>query len=164
LLLYENEITSVDILKEKTIKDLTQIGGIKRKLAKEIMKEIRDEERKNEWIGKASSPDKPVSRRLRKKNGHLEASSQIVTGYNLNIDQDPEWEALDEDEITELDSEKQDISAYQHGDYSLYRKEITVSGKKRTVHFFSKEKPDEGTSISLASLSRKSSPISNLES
>ena len=60
-----------------------------------------------------------------------------------------EWESYDaEEEVTEI--EKQTTKTYKHGDYTLYKKEIkTSTGKVRTVHFFSKKKPDIGEAVSL---------------
>ncbi|EMR75511.1 hypothetical protein MBGDF03_00647 [Thermoplasmatales archaeon SCGC AB-540-F20] len=39
---------------------------------------------------------------------------------------------------------------YTQGDYTLYEKEMkTSAGKKRTIHFFSKKKPDIGEAVQL---------------
>jgi len=58
-----------------------------------------------------------------------------------------EWESYDIDEIPDT---KPDTSVYSHGDFTLYKKEIkTTTGKKRTVHFFSKKTPDIGEAVQL---------------
>jgi hypothetical protein len=52
--------------------------------------------------------------------------------------------------VDELPEVKPDTSAYTHGDFTLYKKEIkTATGKKRTVHFFSKKIPDVGEPVQL---------------
>lgn len=124
-LLYENGITSIDILKETPIKKLTKIKGIKRKLAKGIKKEIDEIVKKN------------------KENiDHL-----TIEEDNPFIEEDVgEWDSYEEDEIPE----QKEVKSYRYGNYTLYKKEIkTSSGKKRTVHFFSKTEPDEGVSVKL---------------
>jgi len=121
-LLYENGITSVDILKGKSVRDLTRIKGIKRKLAKRIKKEIKRMDKKiedkKEYDEKLShgTKDEPFV----KEKAH-----------------DEEWESYGTDEM-----QKQ---GYTYEDYTLYKKKIeTKSGKKRFVRFFSKAEPDEG--------------------
>ncbi len=58
-----------------------------------------------------------------------------------------EWESYDVEEMPEV---KPDTSAYTHGDFTLYKKEIkTVTAKKRTVHFFSKKIPDVGEPVQM---------------
>ena len=50
-----------------------------------------------------------------------------------------EWKSFAKGETTE------EQEGYRHGDYTLYVKDVeTKSGKKRTVHFFSKGEPEEG--------------------
>ncbi len=52
-MLYENGITSVDVLRETPLKELTKIKGIGRKLAKKIKKEVGETPEKtddeNDW-------------------------------------------------------------------------------------------------------------------
>ena len=123
-LLIDNGYKSVDDLKDITIKELTRIKGIKRKTAKKIKRDIKN--------------------------------------YYENIK--PEFESIDDElsdeefEQTDFSDEKVDDSSLIHrkdgvfifGDYTLYRKEITLqSDKKRVIHFFSKEKPDDGEKVDL---------------
>lgn len=123
-LLVDNGYKSVDDLKEITIKELTKIKGIKRKTAKKIKRDIKN--------------------------------------YFENIK--PEFESIDDElsdeefEQTDFSDEKVDDSSliyrkdgvFIFGDYTLYRKEITLqSDKKRVIHFFSKEKPDDGEKVDL---------------
>jgi len=123
-LLIDNGYKSVDDLKDITIKELTRIKGIKRKTAKKIKRDIKN--------------------------------------YYENIK--PEFESINDElsdeefEQTDFSDEKVDDSSLIHrkdgvfifGDYTLYRKEITLqSDKKRVIHFFSKEKPDDGEKVDL---------------
>ena len=124
-LLLDNGYNSNDDLKDVTIKDLTKIKGIKRKIAKKIKKDIKT---------------------------------------HFDILENPEFEAIDHDlsdedfekNVDHVKSDKQilgkltDYGFFEYGEYSLYRKEIVLqSDNKRIIHFFSKEKPDEGEQVSL---------------
>ena len=123
-LLYDNGITSIDILRETSIEDLVKIRGVKRKLAKKVKKEMEI---------------------LPKKKDVEETEKEDITYEGDDLG---EWESFDEEQISELKPKK--MKGYQHGDYFLYEKKITVkSGQKRTVRFFSKTEPDEGKSIKL---------------
>jgi len=125
VLLLDNGYNSIDDLKDVTIKDLTKIKGIKRKNAKKIKKDIK---------------------------------------IYFDVLENPEFEEVDED-LSDEDFEKNidDVGKepevlgnksvdgfFIYGDYSLYRKEIILqSDKKRVIHFFSKEKPDDGEKVDL---------------
>jgi len=129
-LLKNNGINSIEALKDKTIKELTKIRGIKKKLAKEIkqdvnvlVKKIDDDNTKNKSYDRDRNPF-------------------------IDEDEDDGWESLDEEKIPE--SVVKGAKEFRHGDYTLYEKEIvTKSGKKQKVRFFSKGKPDEGEPIEL---------------
>ncbi|MCK4332950.1 MAG: helix-hairpin-helix domain-containing protein, partial [Thermoplasmatales archaeon] len=129
-LLKKNGINSIKALKGKTIKELTKIRGIKKKLAKEIkqdvnalVKKIDDDNAKNESYDRDSNPF-------------------------IDEDEDDGWESLDEEKKPE--SVVEEAKEFRHGEYTLYEKEIvTKSGKKQKVRFFSKGKPDEGEPIGL---------------
>ena len=124
-ILFNNGYKSIDDLTDISIKDLTKIKGIKRKTAKKIKKDINK--------------------------------------YYENQD-NPEFESI-EDEISDDDFEKRDFTlkkekktdykkqkdgVFRYGEYILYRKEIKLqSDKKRIIHFFSKEKPDDGKMVDL---------------
>ncbi len=126
-LLKENGIDSLDALRKATIKDLTKIQGIKRKVAKQIKKEI------------SSLPE---------ESANIISKSSIEQEEPFIEKEEDEWESYDEDKISY--SKMREIKGFRHGDYSLYKKEIeTKSGKKRTVRFFSKAEPDEGEPIEL---------------
>ena len=121
-LLYENGITSVDILREKSVRELTRIKGIRRKLAKRIKKEIEDMDRKTEDM-----------KEYDEKSAHDIKDEPFVEEKA----HDEEWESYGTDEM-----QKQ---GYTYEDYTLYKKKIeTKSGKKRLVRFFSKAEPEEG--------------------
>jgi len=126
-LLYENEITSIDMLKEKPIKELTKIKGIKRKLAKKIKKELKEYRTDYEPVDESFE---------RGENPYVKES------------EGEEWDSYyDGDNPVEKFEE---VVGYKHDDYTLYEKEVeTGAGKKRTVRFFSKAKPDDGDPIEL---------------
>jgi len=119
-LLYENGITSIDILSETPIKKLTKIKGIRRKIAKKIKKEVGEMPKKTEDIEDWNAADADLA------TDEFEESEE-------------EWKSFAKGETTE------EQEGYRHGDYTLYVKDVeTKSGKKRTVHFFSKGEPEEG--------------------
>ena len=123
-LLYDNGITSIDILRETSIDDLVKIRGIKRKLAKKVKKEIET---------------------LQKKKDVEETKKEDITYEEDDID---EWDYFDEEENSESKPKK--MKGYQYGDYFLYEKKITIKDKhKRTIRFFSKIQPDDGEAIKL---------------
>ena len=124
VLLMDNGIRSIEDLKNATVKDLTKIRGIRKKIAKQIKKEVNE---------------------LYKD----ESQESFDRGENPYIEEDDsEWESFDEDKIP--DSTLEELKGFRHGDYTLYEKEIeTKSGNKRTVRFFSKGEPDGSESIDL---------------
>jgi len=123
-LLYDNGITSIDILREASIDDLVKIRGVKRKLAKKVKKEIEI---------------------LQKKKNVEETKKEDITYEEDDLD---EWDYFDEEQNSESKPKK--MKGYQYGDYFLYEKKLTVKdGQKRTVRFFSKIEPDEGEAIKL---------------
>jgi hypothetical protein len=129
-LLYKNGYFSLDALKDATVDDLVQIHGIKRTLAKQIKKELQQ---------KISAPLKSEFVPLKEKTHRVKPKK--------TSDDSTEWESYH----TEDDSEPSipvDVCVY-HG-YTLYRHvSHKERGKKTTLHFFSKEKPEVGDPISL---------------
>ncbi|MCX6667331.1 MAG: helix-hairpin-helix domain-containing protein [Euryarchaeota archaeon] len=121
-LLYENGITSVDILREKSVRELTRIKGIKRKLAKMIKKEIKSMDKKTESM--------------------KDYDEKLVHGIK---DEPPVEEKVHDEEWESYGTDEMQKQGYTYEDYTLYKKKIeTKSGKKRFVRFFSKAEPDEG--------------------
>ncbi len=121
-LLYENGIKSIDVLRGKSVRELTRIKGIKRKLAKRIQKEIECMDRKAEEMKEHDE-----------KSAHDTKDAQFIEEKA----HDEDWESYGADEIQKR--------GYTYEDYTLYTKKIeTKSGKKRFVRFFSKAEPDEG--------------------
>jgi hypothetical protein len=58
-----------------------------------------------------------------------------------------EWDTYDIDEAPDVQSPP---SAYKHGDFTLYKKDIkTATGKIRPIHFFSKKPPEAGEAVQL---------------
>ena len=130
-LLQENGIDSIDKLNNTTIKGLTKIRGIKRKIAKKIKQEV------NELIEKTETSEEETFER---------GENPFI--YDDEEEDEDHWESYDEDKISV--SKMKEIKGFKHKDYNLYEKEIEVkSGKKRTVRFFSKAEPDEGKPIEL---------------
>ena len=127
-LLYKSGYTSVDKLREATVSDITKIKGIKRNVAKNIKMEIGSGEIEKETVTLPVIKEKPTAKETISEDEELS-----------------EWESYTIEDESEL---KPDV--YTHGDYTLYKKELkTATGKKRTVHFFSKEKPDVGEDVEL---------------
>ena len=129
-LLLENKIDSIGTLHNTTIKELTKIKGIKKKIAKQIKKEVNELVEKTDTIEEESFE--------RGKNPFI----------NEEEEEEDEWDSYDEDKIS--DTTMKGVKGYMHKDYTLYKKEIEIkSGKKRTVRFFSKGEPEEGSPIKL---------------
>jgi rubrerythrin len=125
-LLKENDIKSIEDLKNATIKDLTRIRGIKRKKAKQIKKEV------NELVTSESEEE------LTEENNP----------YIKEEETDDEWESFDEDKISE--KKLKELNGFRHGDYTLYEKKIkTKSGSTRTIRFFSKAEIEEAEPIQM---------------
>lgn len=123
-LLLDNGIKSIDDLKKATIKDLTKIKGIRKKIAKQIRKEVNELHK-----------DEPQESFERGENPFIQ-------------DKEDEWESFDEDKIS--DSKLEELKGFRHGDYTLHEKEIeTKSGEKRIVRFFSKGEPEDSEPIDL---------------
>jgi hypothetical protein len=121
-LLYENGITSIDILRGKSVRELTMIKGIRRKLAKRIKKEIESMDKKTE---QAEEFDHKLVHDT-KDDAFIEEKAD-----------EEEWESHGVDEKHK--------EGYTYKDYTLYEKKIeTKSGKKRLIRFFSKKEPNEG--------------------
>ena len=110
-------------LKKDIIKEEFLIGTLRDHLEKESKKSSREKDIKK------SKKQKTISKEPK--------SEEEIT----------EWESYQVEEFAEI---KPDTKAYTHGDYSLYKKEIETSGgKKRTIHFFGKQKPDTGEPVPL---------------
>ena len=132
-LLIENGIYSIEDLMEKTIKELTKIKGIRKKIAKEIKKEV-DSIKKEKPKTKKSEKKKEKKKKSKAKRG----KQYYLSGKNNDFPVfDPE-QFIEENKI------------YRYGEYVLYEKEIeTTSNKRRIVRFFSKEEPDKAYAIKL---------------
>jgi len=124
-LLYKNGYFSIENLKDATVDDLVQIRGIKRKLAKQIKKEIEQQT----TIPEALEFIPIKQKRSAKKPKEV-------------LDDTAEWESYPAKGI----SKKPSLSfAYTYQEYTLYKRETgKQSGKKTTIHFFSRQKPDHG--------------------
>ncbi len=118
-LLYENGVTSIETLTERSIGELTKIEGIKKKLAKQIKKEAKA------FLDKAANDEQMK----------IEISNRDLA----------EWETIDAEGTSELKIKAYrhgDYTLYE-------KKIKTKNGKKRKIHFFSKGKPDDGVAIKM---------------
>lgn len=130
-LLRQNGIDSIEALNSKTIKELTKIRGIRKKLAKQIKKEV-----------------KQLSEKEKKEIETKEEKYDYDEKPYIQEEEEDEWESYDEGMLSE--EQMKEIKGFRHGDYILYEKEIeTKSGKSRKVRFFSKAEPEEGSPIVL---------------
>ena len=147
-LLYENGITSIEILEDTPIKQLTKIKGIKRKLAKKIKKELKAISKKAEENGDRLSSEQVVGE-WKIEDTDEKPSKKSLKENPLIEEVEEEWDSFyDEDKAAE--KEPEEPKGYMHKDYTLYEKQIkSGKGKKRVVHFFSKAEPDDGEPIDL---------------
>jgi hypothetical protein len=126
-LLMKNDINSIEKLQNIPIKELTKIKGIRRKVAKEIKKELKKYP--------ISSKDETFENKISPIEEKIE-------------EQEDEWDYYDEDQIS--DESLKEIKGFRHKDYTLFEKTIKVpSGKVRTVRFFSKAEPKDAEPIEL---------------
>lgn len=124
-LLYKNGYFSIENLRDATVDDLVQVRGIKRKLAKNIKKEVEQKTTRH-----PESEFVPMKNKISAKKPREEPED--IT----------EWESYHIDESSE---EPSFIPACTYKGYTLYKRETSRgSGRKTTVHFFSKDKPDVG--------------------
>jgi hypothetical protein len=124
-LLYKNGYFSIENLKEATLDDLVDIRGIKRKLAKQIKKEIGQNiilPQSDEFI----PMEQPKTRKKTAKK----------------LKDNAEWETYPSKQKTK---QKAPSAICTYKEYTLYKRESTGPGRKKTtIHFFSKEKPKKG--------------------
>jgi len=125
-LLYENGYFSIENVKNATVNDLVQIRGIKRTLAKQIKKEI---ERKIILTG--NSEFIPSKKRISPKK----SKEKLVDSS--------EWESTPPKEKIKKPLTH---APFIYKGYSLYTRETRKhNGKKTTLYFFSKQKPEVGS-------------------
>ncbi|MEM0492944.1 MAG: helix-hairpin-helix domain-containing protein [Candidatus Thermoplasmatota archaeon] len=149
--LYNQGITSTIQLKDYKVKDLVKIG-IDKKTAKRIIKETKKInkkiEEKNSTGEEQPTETIPTIEESITKEIELKKEKIIPTDEWTPIQQnrknktttmkipDTDWEP------TKTEETASSIQPYKHGEYTLYKKEITTpDGKKRVIHFFSKQKP-----------------------
>ncbi len=144
-LLQENGITSIEMLRDTQIKQLTKIKGIKRKIAKKIKKEVEAlplqqlSEDDDNW--QIVDIDDNTFDEV-EEFGETSTKQQMKDSPLLEEKED--WETFTEEPLNKKEQ------GYQYGNYTLYEKEIeTKTGKKRSVRFFSKGEPEKGIPIDL---------------
>jgi hypothetical protein len=132
VLLVQNGYFSLEALNDAAVDDLVKIRGIKRKLAKQIKKEVQQkiaEQPQLEFI-----PLKEKAHRTKSKK---------------TSDDMDEWESYHVDDRAEASASRPRNVCIYRG-YTLYKRVIRKAGGKKTaIHFFSKEKPKVGDPISL---------------
>jgi len=129
-LLYKNGYFSIENLKDATVDDLVQIRGIKRTLAKQIKKEIEQ---------KTTIPEELEFVPIKQKRGAKKPKEEP--------EDTAEWESYPVEKIKKKSSLR---SACTYKGYVLYKRETgKYSGKKTTIHFFSKEKPEMAHPVEL---------------
>jgi len=143
---YAEEERDTEDRKEKVIshaeKETAEITGSSTKKTIPSGKLIETEEKFQDFqditLEETKEVDKKIQQHHHKDEKHI-------------LDELTEWDSYDLEEethtIAEEDrtEEKTSTSSYTFDGYTLYKKEVkTISGKKRTVYFFSREKPKEG--------------------
>ncbi|MBN1860746.1 MAG: helix-hairpin-helix domain-containing protein, partial [Candidatus Thermoplasmatota archaeon] len=124
-ILYKNGYFSVENIKDATIDDLVSIRGIKRKLAKQIKREIEQK-----LITSEKTEFTPIKHKTTKKRGKEKHTDST------------EWES---ESAREKNSAPTSPPACIYQGFILYRRTFKRHDKKnKTVHFFSKVKPDVG--------------------
>ncbi|HUS98954.1 MAG TPA: helix-hairpin-helix domain-containing protein [Candidatus Thermoplasmatota archaeon] len=124
-LLYKNGYFSAENIKDATVDDLVEIRGIKRKLAKQIKKEIEQKITLSE-----NEEFTPIKQKTTKK---------ILKN---TFEDDTEWESYPAKEKI-IKPSPSNVCIYEG--FTLYKRETRKhDGKKTTIHFFSKEKPEKG--------------------
>lgn len=120
-ILYAAGFTTVDQLQESSVEDLTKIKGINKKTATRIKDEV------------GSNDDQPTT--------SFEFVGKKTDESAIKDEEPSEWESY-----TLADESE----GFVYKEYTLYCKQMnTKKGKTRVIHFFSKEKPDEGEPVSL---------------
>ena len=95
---------------------------------------------------------KPKKEKKKQKTVKKEAGKKITKAAKKAPKDEKltEWTSYDVEKPKKPKIKQDAKKSYKHGDYILYKKEVETSGnKKRTVHFFSKKKPDVGKATSL---------------
>lgn|GEM_PF-1602024 len=129
-LLYKNGYFSIENLKEATVDDLVQIHGIRRKLAKQIKKEID-----LYILTPGSSEFIPIKEHSTKKKEKKQLRDAA------------EWETPPSKE-----KKQKPLSSHvcTYKGYTLYSKERkNQDGTRSIIHFFTKTPPEKGHAISL---------------
>ena len=134
---------------KKARREAKQQKQLEAKKEKEHISEIgaREKQEKEVLSRSERKKQKREAKKAESKIPKLESDEDLSFEEKIIEDKPTEWESYDLDEIPE---EKPDASVYTYGDFTLYKKEIkTTTGKKRTVHFFSKKTPDIGDAVQL---------------
>lgn len=153
MLLLKNGYADIESLKKASYKELSKIKGIKRKKAKEIIKDLQEDaeweiiDEPSEPVKKKKSKSKPLKNKVTKI--FKRKKKKKSTGKKEEIKED----ISDDDfymEETGKPPKKSKKQGYTYKKYTLYEKKVTTKkGNERTIRFFSKEKPDYSKPIKL---------------
>jgi len=145
----EKRLRTKEYEQKKKQKEEEKQKQLEAKKEREHISEIgaREKQEKEVLSRSERKKQKREAKKAESKIPKLEADEDLSFEEKIIEDKPTEWESYDLDEIPE---EKPDASVYTYGDFTLYKKEIkTTTGKKRTVHFFSKKTPDIGDAVQL---------------
>jgi len=166
ILLYKNGYKDVESLKKATIKDLKKIKGLKRKIAKQIIKDLEED---SEWEIIDEKPESSKKEKVKTKESKKKLANYLKINKKdkkvedlKNKGESPkeiseEEFYMDEGETQSVKKTKKSSSkkennkqAYNYKKYTLYEKKITTKrGDIRTIRFFSKGKPEKSKPIKL---------------
>ncbi len=124
-------VNKVDIKKKQ--KDIKKQKQEEKKRKKAELKKQKQEEKQKK---KQENSKKKQQKKKPKTKKDINSRKTLSTE-----EQETEWVSYTDEKDVDLSEDK----SYKYGEYRLFKKEITTgNGKNRTVHFFSKTKPDEG--------------------
>ncbi len=128
ILLYNNNLASIDDLRRASLKDLTNIKGIKRKLAKQIKKDIEKE------IDKSASI---VSREESTSGEYTFLDEEVEEEKIKKVDKVaiPEYKSVKE-EKSEQKRETQEWESTSSKEPEWEKKELPVTKEKRKIDVF----------------------------
>jgi ribosomal protein S13 len=128
ILLYNNNLASIDDLRRASLKDLTNIKGIKRKLAKQIKKDIEKEIDKSAPI---------VSREESTSGEYIFLDEEVEEEKIKKVDKVaiPEYKSVKE-EKSEQKRETQEWESTSSKEPELEKKELPVTKEERKIDVF----------------------------
>lgn len=143
-LLLKHQVSTLEQLQKASIDDLTRVG-IDKKTAKKIRKEVKQVTKKPK-PKKAQKKLQPPKIDKSKKYSFLGSKPKKEKPKKPV----PPKQIPKQPPAPPVSKTPEPKSVYSYQGYTLYKKEIeTEPGKTRTIHFFSKSKPDQGEPVPL---------------